>query len=203
MGKFIITDATSALPVELASFVSAVNGRNVTLNWSTSTEENNSGFDVERSSINGSWSNIGNVAGNGTTANGHSYSINDRNLATGNYSYRLKQIDFNGNFKYYNLSSEVVIGVPEKYDLSQNYPNPFNPSTKINYDIPFDGKVTLTVFDMSGKEVAMLVNEVKTAGYYSINFNASSLSSGTYFYRINAEGNGQNFVSTKKMMLVK
>ena len=203
MGKFIITDANSALPVELASFVSAINGRNVTLNWATSSEENNSGFDVERSSANGSWSKIGNVAGNGTTSNGHSYSITDRNLSSGNYNYRLKQIDFNGNFKYYNLSNEVIVGVPEKYELSQNYPNPFNPSTKISYDIPFDGKVSLTVFDMSGKEIVNLVNEVKTAGYYTVNFNASNLSSGTYFYRINAEGNGQNFVSTKKMLLVK
>jgi len=153
--------------------------------------------------VNGSWTKIGNVAGNGTTYNGHSYSITDRNLSSGNYSYRLKQIDFNGNFKYYNLSNEVIVGVPEKYELSQNYPNPFNPSTKISYDIPFDGKVSLTVFDMSGKEIVNLVNEVKTAGYYTVNFNASNLSSGTYFYRINAEGNGQNFVSTKKMLLVK
>lgn len=192
-----------ALPVELSSFVSLVNLNNVTLNWSTTTETNNSKFEIERSIVNGTWSKVGTVNGNGTTTSPHIYSITDRNVASGTYSYRLKQLDFNGNFTYYNLTNEVNIGLPTKYELSQNYPNPFNPSTKISYDIPFDGKVSLTVFDMSGKEVINLVNEVKTAGYYTVNFNASNLSSGTYFYRINAEGNGQNFVSTKKMMLLK
>ncbi len=101
------------------------------------------------------------------------------------------------------LSNEVNIGIPTKFDLSQNYPNPFNPSTKINYDIPLDGKVNVTVFDMSGKEVNTLVNDVKTAGYYTINFNATNLSSGIYFYKISVDANGQNFVSTKKMTLIK
>ena len=115
----------------------------------------------------------------------------------------MKQTDCNGNFHYYDLSNEVNVGVPDKFNISQNYPNPFNPSTKINFDIPFDSKVSIKLFDMSGKEVATLVNEPKVAGYYTINFNASSLSSGVYFYRISAEANGQSFVSTKKMILVK
>ena len=101
------------------------------------------------------------------------------------------------------MSNEVGVGIPTKYDLAQNYPNPFNPSTKINYDIPFDGKVSIKIFDMSGREVSTLVNDIQTAGYYTINFNGSNLSSGAYFYRISAEGNGQNFVATKKMMLAK
>ncbi len=191
-----------ALPVELSSFVSVISGNNVTLNWSTSTETNNAGFDIERSAVNGSWSKIGYVAGNGTSTVPHSYSYTDRSVASGTYSYRLKQVDFNGNFTYYNLGNEVIIGVPEKFDLSQNYPNPFNPSTKINYALPVDGKVSIKLFDMSGKEVASLVNEVKTAGYHTVDFNASTLSSGVYFYRINVEGS-KNFVDTKKMMLVK
>ncbi|HMS35143.1 MAG TPA: T9SS type A sorting domain-containing protein [Ignavibacteria bacterium] len=188
-----------ALPVELASFVSTINGRNVELNWATSSENNNSGFDIERSTVNGSWTKVGNVAGNGTTSTGHSYSFTDRNLASGNYSYRLKQIDFNGNFEYFNLNNEVNVGIPTKFDLSQNYPNPFNPSTKISFDLPVDGKVSLKIFDMSGKELMTLVNEVKTAGYYSVSFNASSLSSGVYFYSLSAD----NFTATKKMMLIK
>ena len=198
----IYTDNTwnnNVLPVELASFVSKVSGRNVELNWATASESNNSGFEIERSVLNGSWSKIGNVAGNGTTSSASSYSFTDRNLASGNYSYRLKQIDFNGNFEYFNLNNEVNIGIPVKFDLSQNYPNPFNPSTTINFDLPTDGKVSVKLFDMSGKEVAVLVNEVKTAGYYSVNFNASSLSSGVYFYNITAD----NFTATKKMMLLK
>lgn len=191
------------LPVELSSFVSSINGRNVILNWATASESNNSGFDIERSSDNSSWFKVGNVTGKGTSSIAHSYSYTDRNLASGIYNYRLKQIDFNGNFEYFNLSNEVNIGVPTKFELSQNYPNPFNPSTKINYDLPVDGKVSLKIFDMSGKEVMSLVNETVTAGYNSVSFNGSNLSSGIYFYRINVEGNGSSFVSTKKMTLIK
>lgn len=186
------------LPVELASFTSNVNGNNVDLAWTTSTETNNAGFDIERSS-NGVWTRIANVTGNGTTSSPQSYTFSDRNLTSGIYNYRLKQIDFNGNFEYFSLSNEVVIGVPTKYELSQNYPNPFNPSTKINYSIPQDGLVSLKIFDMSGKEVATLVNEVKTAGYYDLSFNAANLPSGVYFYTLSAE----RFTETKKMLLVK
>lgn len=195
------------LPVELASFSSAVSGRNVELNWTTTSETNNAGFDIERldpnSSISNGWKKISNVAGNGTSNVSNNYSFSDRNLATGIYQYRLKQTDFNGNFEYFNLSNEVNIGVPAKFELSQNYPNPFNPSTTINFDIPIDGNVSLKIFDLSGKEVATLINTAMNAGYYTVGYNASALSSGTYFYRISAEGNGQNFVSTKKMTLVK
>ncbi|MBS1516475.1 MAG: choice-of-anchor J domain-containing protein [Bacteroidetes bacterium] len=187
-----------ALPVELSSFVSTINGNNVTLNWSTASEINNSGFDVERSS-NNVWTKVGNVSGHGTSTTPNSYSFTDRNVASGNYSYRLKQVDYNGNFEYFNLSNEVIVGIPVKYDLSQNYPNPFNPSTKINYALPTDGLVSIKIFDMSGKEVMSLVNEVKTAGYYSVSFNASNLSSGIYFYSLKAA----DFTATKKMMLVK
>jgi len=198
------------LPIELASFTSIVNRRDVTLNWTTASERNNSGFDIERSIANpevsgqvDQWSKVGFVQGNGTTSSPNSYSFVDRGLNSGKYNYRLKQVDFNGNFEYFSLSNGVGIGIPNKFDLSQNYPNPFNPSTKFNYDIPFDGKVSLKLFDMSGREVATLVNEVQAAGYYTVNFNASSLASGVYFYTISAQANGNNFVETKKMMLVK
>ncbi|MBK8551427.1 MAG: T9SS type A sorting domain-containing protein [Ignavibacteria bacterium] len=188
----------AVLPVELSSFTSSISKRDVTLNWTTSSESNNSGFEIERSS-NNVWTKVGNVAGNGTVNSASSYSFTDRGLATGNYNYRLKQIDFNGNFEYFNLSNEINIGIPSSYDMSQNYPNPFNPSTTINFDVPTDGNVSIRLFDMSGKEVATLVNEVKTAGYYSVNFNASSLSSGVYFYNISSN----NFTATKKMTLLK
>ena len=189
----------TTLPVELASFSASVNNRDVTLNWTTATELNNSGFNIERSNVEGQWTVIGNVAGNGTVTSPMNYSFTDRGLATGKYNYRLKQLDFNGNFEYFNLNTEINIGVPVRFDLSQNYPNPFNPTTSINFDLPVDGKVSIRLFDMTGREVSTLVNENRTAGYYTINFNASNLSSGTYFYRIEAG----NYVSTKKMMLVK
>ncbi|MFZ1321262.1 MAG: T9SS type A sorting domain-containing protein [Ignavibacteria bacterium] len=195
------------LPVELTSFTSSVINSVVVLNWGTSSELNNSGFDIERSDVKGQtskvWTKIGSVTGNGTSTVGHNYSYTDRNLSSGTYSYRLKQIDFNGNFEYFNLSNEVNIGIPTKFELSQNYPNPFNPSTKINYDLPVDGKVSLIIFDLSGKEVKTLVNEVKTAGYYTVNFNGANLSSGVYFYRINLEGQGISFAEIKKMTLIK
>ncbi|MBK8984270.1 MAG: T9SS type A sorting domain-containing protein [Ignavibacteria bacterium] len=195
----LVVIGDGVLPVELSSFVSVINNNNVTLNWSTASEINNSGFDIERSSVSGSWTKIANVSGNGTSTTPNSYSYTDRNVASGNYNYRLKQIDFNGNFEYFNLSNEVVIGVPTEFKLSQNFPNPFNPSTTISYEIPVDGAVSLKIFDMSGKEVMNLVDGVKNAGYYSINFNASNLSSGIYFYKLSAN----DFTSVMKMMLVK
>jgi len=187
------------LPVELASFTAVTNRNNVTLNWATSKETNNQGFEVERTLVGAnSWAKVGTVTGNGTTTETRSYSFTER-VTTGNYSYRLKQVDFNGNFEYHNLSSEVNVGVPSEFALSQNYPNPFNPSTKIDYDIAADGNVSVVLFDMSGREVAKLVNDFKPAGYYTVSFNASNLSSGMYFYRISAS----NFSQTKKMVLVK
>ncbi len=194
------------LPVELASFVSSVNRNNIVLTWTTASETNNSGFDIERSKINGQWARIGNVTGMGTSAVPKNYSFSDRNMSTGSYSYRLKQIDFNGNFEYFNLSSEVTIGIPVNFELSQNYPNPFNPSTTIDFQLPKDGNATISIFDNSGKEVMTLVNEFKSAGYHSINFNASSLSSGVYFYKLwvsSPSGETGSFIETKRMVLIK
>lgn len=192
------------LPVELTSFTSTVNRNNVALTWGTAREVNNQGFDVERKlTSSNDWVKVGTVAGHGTTEEAKSYNYTER-VNTGNYNYRLKQVDFNGNFEYFSLSNEVNVGVPSEYAMSQNYPNPFNPSTKIDYDIAFDGKVNIVLFDMSGREVSTLVNDAKPAGYYTISFNASNLSSGMYFYRITANGtNGSNFSQTKKMVLVK
>ncbi|HEX2788356.1 MAG TPA: choice-of-anchor J domain-containing protein [Ignavibacteria bacterium] len=192
------------LPVELSSFTASVSQRDVNLNWSTAEEINNSGFDIERKTSDGQWTKAGFVTGSGTTHETKSYSFTDRGLNTGKYNYRLKQIDYNGNFEYYNLSSEINVGIPNKFDLSQNYPNPFNPVTKINYDLPLDGKIMLKIYDITGREVAQLVNEIQTAGYYTVSFNASSFASGVYFYRLFANGNnGQQYQMTKKMMLIK
>ncbi len=202
-GNIFTGDSTFISPVELASFISSITRNNVTLNWSTTKETINRGFDIERKVFNGSdWIRAGNVAGNGTTNDTKHYTFTDR-VSAGKYSYRLKQTDFNGNTQYFNLSNEVEVGVPAAYYVSQNYPNPFNPSTKIDYDLPYAGKVSILLYDMSGREVGNLINEVKDAGYYTVKFNGSSLASGMYFYRITAQGNNQNFVSTKKMALIK
>lgn len=200
--QFALTSSDAPLPIELASFTSMTIRNEVILDWSTSSEINNASFEIERSpvAVSDNYQRIGSIQGNGTTNEVKKYKFNDRNLQTGKYKYRLKQIDFNGNFNYFNLSGEVEVGIPGKYDLSQNYPNPFNPVTKINYDMPKDGKVNLRIYDITGREIAALINnELQPAGYYTVIFNASNLSSGVYFYRIVAG----DFVATKKLMLIK
>jgi len=185
-------------PVELSGFVSEVNQNNVKLNWSTASETNNSGFDIERSA-NGIWLKIGTISGNGNSTVENKYSYTDKNLNSGIYNYRLKQLDFNGNFEYFDLENEVNIGIPLKYELSQNYPNPFNPSTKINFNLPADVHVSLKIFDMTGREIKTLVNEVKTAGYHSVLFSGNDISSGVYFYILKTD----NFKAGRKMLLLK
>jgi len=200
--EYINLGAEAQLPVELSSFTSSVNKNNVILNWSTVSEQNNHKFVIERNSS-GSWISAGEVTGSGTTNESRAYSFTDRNLSSGTYSYRLKQIDYNGNFEYHNLIGEVIVGVPNAFTLLQNYPNPFNPTTKIDFSLPVDSRVSIKIYDMLGKEAAVLMNnELRTAGYYSVQFNGSSLSSGIYFYAISAEGQ-QNFSLTRKMVLVK
>lgn len=193
----------AALPVELNSFSSSISERNVTISWTTNFESNNSGFDIERTVIdNKEWTKIGFVTGSGNSNSQKSYEYTDRRLGSGKYKYRLKQIDFNGNFEYFELSNEVVIGIPVKFELTQNYPNPFNPSTKIDFSIPLSGKASLIIYDALGREVSRLVNLTLEAGYYSIDFDASRLSSGIYYYQLNLDGQSK-FSDTKKMLLVK
>jgi hypothetical protein len=90
-------------------------------------------------------------------------------------------------------------GVPKSYSLSQNFPNPFNPVTKINFEIPKQVYVELKIYDILGREIRTLVNEIKTAGSYSVDFNASELASGVYFYKLIAN----DFSNVKRMMLIK
>ncbi len=202
---FTLTDKNSPLPVELTSFTASVRDRNVMLRWSTAVELNNAGFEIERKSTDAIyWTKIGFVQGNGTTNETKNYSFNDKKLNTGKYDYRLKQLDYNNKATIFSLNNSVEIGIPKKSDLSQNYPNPFNPITKIDYNITYNSKVTLKIFDITGREISTLVNETQEAGYYTVQFNASDFASGTYFYRMTTEENGkENFVMTKRMILIK
>ena len=197
-GKVVcFSGGTIAVPVELTTFTaSAINGK-VVLNWSTATETNNSGFQIERKS-NDTWVQIGFVPGSGTTTELRSYTYTDDNVFSGKYSYRLKQIDFSGKFEYSEIV-DVEVGIPSEYSLEQNYPNPFNPITTINYSVKEKGLVTLKIFDVLGNKVKTLVNEEKEAGKYSVKLNASQLASGVYFYSLQAGV----FISTKKMVLLK
>jgi len=215
----IIDPAT--IPVELISFSAVSEAGNVKLTWSTATETNNSGFLIERTTpqsppwqggegeARGGWRKIGFVTGSGTATETQEYSYLDRTIKASTYFYRLKQIDFNGQFEYSEVI-EVEVDAPLTFELSQNYPNPFNPSTIIKYQIPEPGFATLKVYDLLGSEIAILVNEEKPAGIYEVEFNATSatggLPSGIYFYRLQvypANGGAGRYAETKKMVLMK
>ena len=196
------------LPAELSSFASNVQGRNIILNWTTQTEKNSDKFIIERKTLSTNWEAMGSIKASVLSNSPKQYSYSDKNLQSGKYQYRLKMIDNDGTFEYSKVI-ETEITVPKNFELSQNFPNPFNPSTKINYNLPFDSKVTLEVFNITGERIGQLVNEEQSAGYYSIDFNSSlinrSISSGVYFYRITAvdKASGNNFSAIKKMVLLK
>lgn len=198
---------TGALPVSLSSFTVSVDKRNVTLMWVTEWELNNSGFSVERANVTLSgvegWKEITFIGGQGTSNVPNGYLFKDEKLNTGKYKYRIKQIDFSGSYEYYNLNEDITIAPPGKFDIGQNYPNPGNPNTKINFEMPVNGKVSIVVYDLLGREVVTLLNESREADYYTVEFNGSNIASGVYFYRIYAEGEGQNFSKTLKMLIVK
>lgn len=192
-------DEADPLPVELTSFTANVIGNDVLLNWTTATETNNSGFAIERSQSESEWTEIGFVPGFGTSTELRTYSYTDAELTSGVYFYRIKQIDYNGTYTYYELGSSVEITTPEEFDLAQNYPNPFNPTTKIDYSIAQTANVQLVIFNSIGEEITVLVNETQPAGRYSVIFDAVSFSSGVYFYKLVAG----DFISIKKMLLLK
>ena len=193
-----LANAATQLPVELESFAANVTDNNVSLNWTTATEINNSGFVIERKDRNGSFKEVAFIKGHGTTTSKSLYTYQDKNLNPGTYSYRLKQLDFNGSFE---LSSEAIaeISLPNKFALEQNYPNPFNPSTTIKFSIPTDEFVSLSIYNIVGEKVASLLNGKITSGTHEINFNAINLASGTYIYTLQAG----SFTSTRKMMVIK
>ncbi len=201
--EFILgsNDPNNQLPVELTEFGFRKVDFGIELHWRTATELNNAGFEVQRKSetqgASAAWQVLGFVRGRGTTTEAQSYSFLDR-TASGKVQYRLKQIDFDGRFEYSNII-EVDAGLPKTFALEQNYPNPFNPTTVIGYQLPVASNVSLKVYDVLGREVMTLVNGRQDAGAYNITLNGLNLSSGIYFYRLQAG----NFVATKKMMLVK
>jgi len=186
-------------PVELSFFTGTLNGKNVELRWRTETEVNNYGFEIERAKENMEWDKIGFVEGQGNSNSPKDYIFSyPAAVASGNYYYRLKQIDNDGTYEYSDMLS-VDISVPSNYQLSQNYPNPFNPETRIEFTIPQTQLVSLKVYNILGEFVTEIINEVKEAGTYSILFNASGLPSGMYMYRLEASG----YTAQRKMTLIK
>ncbi len=191
-------DESTTLPVELVSFGAVVDGGNVMLNWTTATETNNLGFEVLRKDLNTDWKKIGFVSGFGTTTEPRYYSFYDNTFGASSYKYKLKQLDFDGTFTF-SKEINVEVNLPAVFSLEQNYPNPFNPNTVISYRLPISSNITLKIFDILGNEVATLVDDFKEAGYHSVEFNATGLSSGVYFYSIKTDG----AYEVKKMTLIK
>lgn len=198
-GLVLFTDNSGGVPVELVSFNAEIVAGNVQLNWTTASELNNMGFEVERKSDDEDWRTIGFIDGKGTTTEIQNYSFIDDlfGVTAPKLFYRLKQIDFDGTYEY--SEEKEVARAPEAFSLEQNYPNPFNPTTTIKYQLPELSFVTIKMFDVLGNELETLVNEEKPVGSYEIEFNASALPSGVYFYRLQAG----DFVETKKMVLLK
>ncbi len=203
----IINDSSAIIPVELSSFIANVSGGKVNLDWQTESELNNRGFEIQRSltptpslkeGALENWTTIGFVDGKGTTTETSDYDFIDEPTESGLFSYRLKQINFDGSFEY---SSEVDVNfiVADDFSLLQNYPNPFNPSTTIEYQIPQSSFVTIKVYDTLGKEVVTLINEEKPTGIHEVNFEPINLTSGLYLYKIRAG----SFEQTRKMLLLK
>jgi hypothetical protein len=195
--------AEMIIPVELISFTANIFASSVTISWTTATEVNNLGFEVQRKLENAEWKRIGFVEGHGTSTEIQNYKYIDEisGIHARSLGYRLKQQNYDGSYEYSD-AVEVTNLAPTEYVLQQNYPNPFNPSTIIRYEIPDQGDnilVVLKLFDVLGNEVATLVNEEKDAGRYSVEFNASNLPSGIYFYRLRAG----SFTETKKMILLR
>ncbi len=195
-------------PVELSSFNAHPQADNVLINWTTVTELNNKGFEVERAAldretgIKGEFRKIAFVRGNGSTTLRNSYSYDDKSLNPGIYFYRLRQMDLKGQ-SVYSDEIRIEITAPLQFSLSQNYPNPFNPSTTINFSLPEKAEVTVNIYDVIGELVKTIVHNTFGAGYQSLNFNASGLTSGVYIYRIEAKGVTRSFASSKKMILMK
>ncbi|MBZ0201276.1 MAG: DUF4623 domain-containing protein [Ignavibacteriaceae bacterium] len=197
--------SSAQIPVELESFAGTVEDRNVILNWQTATETNTSMFQIERTT-GSSWEVVGSIRAAGTSTEKKTYTFIDKDLNSGKYQYRLKMVDLDGTYTY-SATTEVEVGVPTVFSLSQNYPNPFNPTTRVDYQIPANSRVTIELYDITGQKVAELLNREQSAGYYTLDISANKhkLASGVYIYRMIAVDNtsGKNFVNTKKMMLLK
>jgi len=191
-------------PVELTSFTAGLSGQKVILNWTTATETNNQGFEIERHTTTSNWETIGYIPGFGTTSEPRTYSYTDNNIVTDTYTYRLKQVDYDGTFSY---SDEVEVEVdlaPREYALFQNYPNPFNPNTKIQFQVSKTSDVNIKIYDILGQEIITLFaggveRGVHTVGWDGLSESGINMVSGIYIYRIVAG----EFIQSKEMILMK
>ena len=199
-----------ALPIQLASFNASQNtaGAGVLLRWSTLSEVNNYGFEVQRGALSGGdFVTVSGafIPGHGTTTVPRDYSYTDMSAQAGIWYYRLKQIDLDGAVHYSDPAKVAVHpgvsaqDVPAVFSLGQNFPNPFNPETTIRYSLPSRSHVLLAVYNALGERVAVLAEGEQESGFHEVRFDGSALASGVYFYRLQSTG----FVQTKKLSLLK
>ena len=191
-----ISAACGSLPVTLLGLKAVGTGTKALLTWATSSENNNRGFEIERSTNGSNWTSVGFVASQGNSSLLTNYSFTDPGLSHTHYYYRLKQIDLDNHFKYSNIAV-VDLSKTDAYLLLQNFPNPFEENTTISYYIPKTAKIRLTLLDANGREIKVLANQVQAAGSYSIPFYKKGLSSGIYYYRLQAD----DFSSTRKLII--
>jgi hypothetical protein len=199
----LINDSSAVVPVELLNFTAELLSGDVKLVWQTASELNNHGFEIQRNlrnkaGENTDWSTIGFVEGNGTTTGVTDYNFIDNPLESGTYSYRLKQLDFDGSYRYLS-ETDIQFILLDDFRLEQNYPNPFNPATTIEFRLPVRTFVQIKLFDMLGKEIALLVNEEKQAGIHEVEFKGTEFSSGMYVYKMIAG----KYEQSRKMLLIK
>lgn len=176
------------VPVNLVTFEGYCTNKGIKLIWETASEQNNYGFEIERSTNQKHFENIAFINGQGTTTTPNHYSFFDRDVITGQYYYRLKQIDYGGNYEYSQII-EISTDFPREFYLYQNYPNPFNAATTISYYLLRGGPVELTIYNMNGQEIYQIKDDFQNAGHHSIIWDATdyldrSISSGLYYYKI-------------------
>jgi uncharacterized protein DUF4082/N,N-dimethylformamidase beta subunit-like protein/type IX secretion system substrate protein len=183
----VVFGSSVPLPVTLTKFAVTKQGNDALLSWSTSMEQNNKGFEVQRSTPSSGWVTIGFVASSGNGKANTNYQYLDKNLQAGTYNYRLRQIDYDGHYQY-SKTVQIVFDGHALLDLKQNVPNPFNSSTTIEIVVPKSMQVQVRLYDQLGRVVESLMDEMKTPGNYTIQVNRNGLRTGVYYYQLRADG---------------
>jgi hypothetical protein len=186
----------NTLPITMARLSATPEKKDITISWTTASEINNEGFEIQRSSDNRSWEGIAFVKGAGNSNTVLNYSYVDKGLFPQRYYYRLKQVDIDKKYKFSTIVTATIDGKAES-SLGQNYPNPFRGETLIPYTIGKTTRVNLSIFDLNGRAMKVLVNGMQDAGSHNLYFYTGSLPAGVYYYRLTADG----FSNVKKLVI--
>ncbi|HPG40303.1 MAG TPA: T9SS type A sorting domain-containing protein [bacterium] len=206
-----LSNGDASLPVELASFTASVQGNAVVLNWQTASETDNLGFILERAAGNGAWQPIASyktnpaLKGQGNASTTNTYSFTDNTVVAGSeYRYRLGDVNVAGTVTMHSPIYVTTTALPQSTVMLNAYPNPFNPETTIKYTLHKDAQVTITVYDLLGRQVKTLVDENQVAGAYHVIWNGtdaagSQAASGAYLVRMETA----EVTQTQKVLLLK